>query len=273
MNSGDLELVTDGSAVQTVGIRWTGLAIPSGAVITSAYIQFAAREAQSEITNLTFGAEASDNAPSFGSSAFNVSTRTRTAASVLWTPVAWATGEAGANQRTPDLTSVIQEILSRPGWTSGNAIAIIVNGTGHRTAWAYDGSATAAPLLHVEYTAGGAAASLASQAKIEDAPPAPGAFRAPTALPTRLVLSSARPNPAPGPVSFRLELPQPTLIRWGIYDLQGRRLWTEERRFEAGTADLSWNGGMEDGSRAGSGLYFARVHADNQVLIRRFVRL
>src|SRR5439155_95648 len=31
-------------------------------------------------------------------------------------------------------------------------LAIIVTGTGHRTAWSYDGNASLAPLLHVEFT-------------------------------------------------------------------------------------------------------------------------
>src|SRR5207247_2119708 len=62
--------------------------------------------------------------------------------------------EAGPNQRTPDLGAVIQEIVSRPGWVSGNALVIIVTGNGHRTAYSWDGSHTGAPLLHVEYDAG-----------------------------------------------------------------------------------------------------------------------
>jgi PKD repeat protein len=65
--------------------------------------------------------------------------------------VPWTAGEAGANQRTPDLAAVIQEIVNRSGWASGNALAIIVTGTGHRTAWSYNGNASLAPLLHVEY--------------------------------------------------------------------------------------------------------------------------
>ena len=67
MNSADLELVEDGSVTQTVGIRWPGLAIPHGAAITNAYIQFAAREAQSVATSLTFRAESINlfNTPQF----------------------------------------------------------------------------------------------------------------------------------------------------------------------------------------------------------------
>jgi PKD repeat protein len=46
---------------------------------------------------------------------------------------------------------VIQQIVSRPGWASGNALAIVVTGSGRRTAWAYNGNAALAPLLHIEY--------------------------------------------------------------------------------------------------------------------------
>ena len=153
ITSSDLELIHD-SDDQTVGMRWTALAIPRGATISAAYVQFVAKEAQSEVTTLTLRAQASDNAPAFSSTSLNISSRTKTSASKSWSPAAWNSGEAGANQRTPDLSSVIQETVNRTGWASGNALAIIVTGSGHRTAYAYDGSPTQAPLLHVEYSLG-----------------------------------------------------------------------------------------------------------------------
>jgi hypothetical protein len=45
----------------------------------------------------------------------------------------------------------MQQVVSRPGWASGNAMAFIITGSGHRTADAFDGSAPNAPLLHFEY--------------------------------------------------------------------------------------------------------------------------
>ena len=153
LTSSDLELVYDGNN-QTVGMRWTGLGINPGATITSAYIQFSAKESQSEVTNLVFRAQAADNPATFGTANGDVSTRPRTTAATNWAPVAWTLGEVGANQRTPDLSAAIQEIVNRPGWAYGNALVMIVNGTGHRTAWAYNGSTTAAPLLHVEFVGG-----------------------------------------------------------------------------------------------------------------------
>jgi hypothetical protein len=64
----------------------------------------------------------------------------------------WPTvGEAASNQRTPDLGPVIQEVVARAGWAPGNALVLIVTGTGHRTARAFDEGAAGAALLHVEY--------------------------------------------------------------------------------------------------------------------------
>jgi hypothetical protein len=154
LSSSDLELVYDG-AVQTIGIRFTGIDVPQGASISAAWIQFEADEAQSEVTSLTIQGQAADNAPTFTTASFNVSSRPRTSALVAWFPMAWsAAGAAGPDQRTPDLSGVIQQIVNRPGWVAGNALAIVVTGTGHRTARAYDGKPLGAPLLHIEIGTG-----------------------------------------------------------------------------------------------------------------------
>jgi uncharacterized protein YjiK len=152
LTSSDLELVTDGTIVQTVGIRFAGLGVPAGATITNAYIQFVVDEIQSEATTLTIKAEASDSAATYTSAAFNVSSRPRTAASAGWSPPAWTVvGAADGAQRTPDLSALVQEVVNRPGWASGNAIAFVITGSGHRTAVAYNGTPGLAPLLHVEF--------------------------------------------------------------------------------------------------------------------------
>jgi hypothetical protein len=147
----DLELVTD-SVVQTVGLRFTGVTIPRGATIRTAYIQFQADETQSEATSLTIEGQATDNPPAFSTSKFNVSSRPRTSA-VTWSPVpAWTNvGDAGPAQRTPALTTIVQALVNRSGWNSGNAMVFIITGSGHRTAEAFEGSAAGAARLHVEY--------------------------------------------------------------------------------------------------------------------------
>jgi len=155
LTSSDLELVLDGSSNQTVGMRFNGIDIPQGSTVTKAYVQFQVDETNSEATDLIIEGEASDNATTFVSSSRNISSRPRTTSSAAWSPPPWTTiGEAGFDQQTPDIAPVIQEIVTRPGWVSGNSLVIIITGTGHRTAESYNGDQAGAPLLHVEYTTG-----------------------------------------------------------------------------------------------------------------------
>ena len=153
-SSSDLELTYDRS-YQTVGMRFSGTAIPNGATIVNAFIQFQTDETQSVATSLTIQGEDTDNAGAFLSQTRNISSRPRTTAAVSWSPPAWTTvGEAGPDQRTPDIASVIQEIVNRPGWSSDHAMVLIITGTGERVAESYDGAPAAAPLLHVEFIPG-----------------------------------------------------------------------------------------------------------------------
>jgi hypothetical protein len=153
LDSSDLELVADGSNTQTVGIRFPALSVPTGSTVVRAWIQFSTDENKSAATTLALAAQAADNAPTFVNTSRNVSSRPRISATVAWSPVAWSlVGERGTAQRTPDLAVPLQEVVSRAGWTSGNAVVFVVTGTGTRTAYAFDGSPARAPVLHVEYT-------------------------------------------------------------------------------------------------------------------------
>src|SRR5439155_25729721 len=113
LTSSDVELVFD-SDNQTDGLRFTNVPIPNRATIAGAYVQFEADETQSETTNLVVRGQSADNAATFTSATRNVSGRPRTAASTGWAPQPWTlVGEAGAKQRTPDLSAVIQEVVNR----------------------------------------------------------------------------------------------------------------------------------------------------------------
>jgi len=151
LNSSDLEMVQDRRYKQTIGLRFTGLAIPQGAKITKAYIQFKADEKQSGETILKIKAERKKSANAFKNKKYNISNRTMTDASVTWSPEPWLVGERGDKQKTPDISSVIQEVVSQKKWKKGRHIAIIISGEGKRTAESYNGDKKGAPMLHVEY--------------------------------------------------------------------------------------------------------------------------
>jgi len=152
LTSSDLELVYDKSN-QTVGMRFNSVDIPSGATITNAYIQFQVDETPSGTTSLTIQAQAADDPPTFTNSSGNISSRARTAAAQSWSPPPWPTkNAAGPDQRTPNIAAVIQEVVKRTGWASGNSLVVIITGTGERVAESYNGVPSAAALLHVEYS-------------------------------------------------------------------------------------------------------------------------
>ncbi|MBM4370744.1 MAG: hypothetical protein FJ098_03775 [Deltaproteobacteria bacterium] len=156
LDSSDLELVNDtynNAGNQTVGLRFQTLDIPKGAHIIAAWVQFTTDETGSGACALTVRGHAVDQAPAFTSASKNLSSRAQTAAQVSWSPAAWTTvGQAAAAQRTPDLSKVVQEIVSRPGWAPGNSMALVIQGTGRRTAEARESGSSTAPLLHVEYS-------------------------------------------------------------------------------------------------------------------------
>jgi hypothetical protein len=147
--SGDLAL----GAAQRVGLRFDGVNIPPGWVVNAAWLQFRADEAGSAGASLTIQGEASADAAPFVRADGSLSGRPRTAAAVAWSPAPWSVGQAGTAQRSPDLAPVLQEIIDRPGWASGNAIALVVGGSGSRVADSFEGGF--ATQLHVEFEPGG----------------------------------------------------------------------------------------------------------------------
>ncbi len=150
LTSSDLELVEDLGFTQMVGMRFTNITVPNGASITSAWIQFKTDETQSGGISLSIRGEASDDALTFFDANSNISSRALTTASITWSPGPWnSVGEEGPKQQTPDLSSIIQEIVNRPGWASGNSLVIIISGSGERIAESFDGDAAGAPLLHI----------------------------------------------------------------------------------------------------------------------------
>lgn len=146
LNSGDLELGSNAGRLMTVGLRFPGLGIPRGALITRAYVQFMVDELSPGTANLLVESQAADDAGGFGL----ISTRPRNPNGVAWSPPPW--DAVGASEQTPDIAGLIQQVVNRPGWAEGNALVLIITGTGNRTAESFEGDPAGAPLLHVEYT-------------------------------------------------------------------------------------------------------------------------
>ncbi|HSF16394.1 MAG TPA: Calx-beta domain-containing protein [Vicinamibacteria bacterium] len=152
LTSSDLELVLD-SVDQVIGMRFVNVGIPKDASITSAYVQFQAEATDSVPTSLTIRGQWAGSAATFTSATGNISSRATTAAAVPWNNISpWTRPERGPNQRTPNIASVVAEIVSHPNWSSTSSMVILISGTGKRTAESFDGSVPGAPLLHVEFS-------------------------------------------------------------------------------------------------------------------------
>jgi hypothetical protein len=145
----DLELGED-AAPQIVGLRFLKVQVPPGAAITLANLTFSADEVHTGAADLVILGQASDDAAPFDDQGSYLSNLPRTSAHVAWNDVpAWTTIQE--SYESPDLATVVQEIVSRPGWRAGNALALIITGTGKRVAVAFDGDPELAPKLRVEY--------------------------------------------------------------------------------------------------------------------------
>lgn len=151
LDSTDLELVDDpgfNGNDQSVGLRFASVPVPAGVSITDAHIEFVVDEATSGATSLTIHGQAADNPGTYSLTAYDLTNRPNTSAAVAWPNVpAWNT--IGQIQQTPNLAAIVQELVNRPGWSSGNAMAFVIQGTGTRTAEAFEG--TTAPRLIIDF--------------------------------------------------------------------------------------------------------------------------
>ena len=155
-SSGTMNLTSSlpfGNAGSTyiVGVRFTGVNIPAGAVITAATIQFTAHAAGSVATSLTVRGQKSTNAATFTTTGHDITNRVATTASVGWTVPTWTNDERGTPEKTPDLKTIVQEIVNQTGWVAGRPIVFTLAGTGDRAAKAFDSGAANAATLHVEW--------------------------------------------------------------------------------------------------------------------------
>ena len=119
------------------GFRFTDIEIPKGSNICTARLLFTTDRYTNELSLKIYG-EDGDNPASF-STGNKPRNRLTTAASVPW--VITDDWDSKGVVSSPDITPIIQEIIDRPGWQAGQALAILVhnNGsTGHRRVIAHE---------------------------------------------------------------------------------------------------------------------------------------
>ncbi len=111
------------------GFRFTNVTIDKGTRIAQAYLEFTVDGPYTDQVSLNFYGEATGNSSTFGlySPPGSPTRPALTQNFATWNISSSSTDhwELGMTKDTPDLTQVIQEIINRNDWSSGNALAII----------------------------------------------------------------------------------------------------------------------------------------------------
>jgi len=135
-------------------LRFTNINVPQGATIQSATITYRAQASSlfDDTSGHTFYGQADDDPSTFTATANNISGRARTSVSVDWVVPKWT---SNTDFISPDLSTIVQEIVNRSGWRSNNALVIIGQTTvgQNRVAHSFDSPdfSSYAPLLTITY--------------------------------------------------------------------------------------------------------------------------
>lgn len=150
-------------------VRFLNVGIPVGATIVTAKASFYAVSGGTynpTTTNNRIQAFDEDNTETFSTGA-NLNGRAVTTAYVDWISGDW-TANANTWRDTPEIKTVIQEVIDLAGWALNNALGLKVNyyqQTGDsKYAKSWDGDNSLAPKLYVEYTGGASAPTVTTQA-------------------------------------------------------------------------------------------------------------
>jgi hypothetical protein len=141
------------AATSYAGLRFTGVSVPPGAVVTSARLELRSASAQWLTIGFQYGIEASANSAAF-SAANRPSQRTLLAQTAThnsdqqWLASTWYLMD--------EIAPMVQAAINQPGWASGNALSLVLRGTGsnwaRKFATAFEGGAAFAPRLVVTYS-------------------------------------------------------------------------------------------------------------------------
>jgi hypothetical protein len=113
--------------ILTAGLRFQNIEIAKNSIIEEAYLLLYSHEGKTaeDIADLEIVGEVSDNASTFTLDAL-ITDRPQTTASVSWyVDTEW---DLWQPYKSPNIKSIVQEIVNREGWESGNSLAIMIIG-------------------------------------------------------------------------------------------------------------------------------------------------
>ena len=143
---------------RSAALRFQNVAIPQGAVIESAHIDFAPAVSNQEPVSFIVKVESSDDAAVFTDTVAGApSARAKSATTASWGPVLWQATNPPTHQEGPDVVNLVQEAVNQSGWCGNNSMAFYferTSGDGRLKAFSIDGAAGLQPTLTVTYSGG-----------------------------------------------------------------------------------------------------------------------
>jgi len=264
-SSSDLEMAFDNfdfdpnvpNGFQKIGLRFQNVFIPPGAVIDSAFIQFRSDEIDDAFAEYIVKAENTDNAIPFDDGNLSsVSGRRTFDETVYWAPPAWPEkGVVGPAQKTSDVSELLQQIINRSDWVSGNDMVFIIEGTGVsltdeeaiRVADSYEGKPEFPPTL--VYTFDFDAELLSINDKIQQSD------------------SYIYPNPLDNTCHIHIAEVKDQMVTVQLIDITGRLVFTQKHHLNNKELTLDLNSQR-------NGIYLIRVltASDDTIMYQKVVK-
>jgi len=135
-----------GTHEQSVGVRFQNVQIPKGAQIIDAELVFEIERYRSGLPSVNIHGVDEDHVATFKNVARDITDRTKTTAVEPWDQIELL--DANAILTSPDVSSIVTEIINRDGWAPGNAMAFVLSNKGTdrmRELKSYDGYPASAP--------------------------------------------------------------------------------------------------------------------------------
>jgi hypothetical protein len=162
-DSSDLELTSDADfngIEQLVGLLFDNVGIAAGSTINNAFIAFTidditdndpAKQVGHDATgDITIQIEDSVDAAAYQTSDFNISNRTTTVDSIIWTSAPGLF--VGEIINTADLTLLVDSMINGGEWTGNNSMNFLFSSPGLNITREVESAGTGAPRLNIDFT-------------------------------------------------------------------------------------------------------------------------
>jgi hypothetical protein len=242
------------------GLRFIDVQIPQGATIDSAWLTIMPFIITNDDIACTVYCENVDNCTTFVTAGHHdISNRTRTAGKVIWYQ-----RNAGENwMNSCNLAEMVQEVVNRPGWSSGNALAFILIPGDSAGQWYDNLQLQAWELMDHSWGAKFNCVYTASDVSEESA-----------AQPEDFTLWQNQPNPFNQSTEIQFSLQHSGFVSLDVFDLLGRRVRTlVTQSLPAGHRSVQWDGKNDFGKEVGSGVYFYRMKVGGITQTKKLVLL